>query len=126
MKELNQKDILFTEICEYLASLIDHDQPTNVYLCGSKAANGLLYKDNKLWFANDLHWDVIWKVYDQPAVSHAVVKKTILLIQQHYFWLRIKQDVDQYIWNCNVCRQAKAPHNWYNKTLELLPLPQQP
>ena len=97
MKELNQKDVLFTEIREYLTSLMDHNQPTNICLCSSKAANSLLYKDNKLWIANDLHLDVIQKIHDQPAVGHAGIQKTIFLIQQHYFWPKMKQDVNQYI-----------------------------
>ena len=59
VKELNRNDVLFTEICEYLANPTDHNRPTDVYLHGSRAANGLLYKDNKLWVANDLRLDVI-------------------------------------------------------------------
>lgn len=47
MKESNQNNMLFTEIHEYLANFVDHDQPTNVYLYSSRAVNGLLYKDSK-------------------------------------------------------------------------------
>ena len=88
--------MLLKKIRKYLADPEGHDRP-DVYLRGSRAANGLLYKDNKLGVANDLHLDVIQEVHDQPAVSHAGVQKTILLIQQHYFWPRMKQDIDQYI-----------------------------
>ena len=108
VKKLNRNDVLFSEICEYLANPADHNRPTDIYLRGSKAANGLLYKDNKLWVANDLRLDVIREVHDQPAVGHAGVRKTILLIQQHFFWPRMKRDIDQYIRNCHVCRRAKA------------------
>ena len=48
VKESNRNDVLFTKIREYLANPADHDQPTDVYLRGSRAVNSLLYKDNKL------------------------------------------------------------------------------
>ena len=110
VKESNRNDSLFTEICEYLANPMEHDRPT-VYLRGSQAENELLYKDNKLWVAKDLRLDVIREVHDQPAVRHAGVRRTMLLIQQHFFWPRMKRDVDRYIRNCHVCRQAKAPRD---------------
>ena len=111
VKESNQNNSLFTKICEYLANPMDHDRLTDVYLRGSRAANGLLYKDNKLWVTDDLRLDVIREVHDQPAVGHAGIRKTILLIQQHYFWPKMKQDVNRYIQNCHVCRRAKAPRD---------------
>ena len=86
----------------------------------------MLYKDSKLWVANDLRLDVIREVHDQPAVGHAGVQKTIFFIQQHYFWSRMKRDIDRYIRNCHVCRQAKAPQDQYNGKLNPLPVPQRP
>ena len=94
VKEANQKDALFTEVREYLANPVDQDRLI-VYLRGSRVANGLLYKDNKLWVNDDLRLDVIWEVHDQPAVKHVGVQRTILLIQQHYFWPKMKQDVNR-------------------------------
>ena len=82
VKEANQNDVLFTEVREYLANPTDHDRPT-VYLWGSRAENRLLYKDNKLWVFENLRLDVIREVYDQPAMGHAGVRRTILLIQQY-------------------------------------------
>ena len=125
VKKSNRADVLFTKICEYLADPETHDRP-NVYLRGRQAENGLLYKDNKLWVAESLRLDVIQEVHDQPAVGHAGVRKTMLLIQQHYFWPRMKQEVDQYIQNCHVCRKAKAPRDQYNGTLKPLPVPERP
>ena len=58
VKESNRTNALFTEVREYLANPVDHDRPT-VYLRGSRAANGLLYKDSKLWVAEGLRLDVI-------------------------------------------------------------------
>ena len=72
VKQSNQGDVLFQDICKYLADLEGHDRPA-VYLCGSRAENGLLYKDNKLWVTDNLRLDVIREVYDQPAVGHAGV-----------------------------------------------------
>ena len=96
VKKSNRADVLFTEIREYLADPKTHDRPA-VYLRGSIATNGLLYKENKLWVADDLRLDVIREIHDQPAVGHTGVKKTMLTIQQHYFWPKMKKDVDRYI-----------------------------
>ena len=84
VKRANQTDVLFLEIRKYLSNPEDHDRFA-VYLWGSQAENGLLYKDNKLWVAKDLRLDVIQEVHNQPAVGHAGVRRTILLIQQHFF-----------------------------------------
>ena len=58
VKESNQNNLFFIKIREYLANLVDQNKPT-VYLCGNRAINSLLYKDNKLWVANDLRLDVM-------------------------------------------------------------------
>ena len=117
--------MLFKEVCEYLANPKSHDRPA-VYFCGSRAENGLLYKDSKLWVTKDLRLDVIQEVHNQPTVGHTGVRRTILTIQQHYFWPRMKRDIDQYIRNCHVCRQAKAPQDQYNGRLNPLPVPERP
>ena len=113
------------EVCQYLINSEDHDR-LNVYLRSSRISNDLLYKKNKLWVAKDLHLDVIWKVHDQSAARHTEIKKTILTIQQHYFWLKMKKDVDIYIRNCYICQQLKTPRDRYNRTLKPLSMPKRP
>ena len=58
------------EFHQYLANLVGHDK-LNVYLRGNRVENGLLYKDNKLWIADNIRLDVIQEVHDQPAMGHA-------------------------------------------------------
>lgn len=72
VKEANWRDALFTKVHEYLANLVEHNQPI-VYLWESQVENSLLYKNNKLWVSKNLRLDMIQKVYDQPAVGHAGV-----------------------------------------------------
>ena len=125
VKQSNQANALFAKVREYLANPKAHDRP-DVYLQGSRVENGLLFKENKLWVADDLRLDVIREVHDQPAVRYVGTRKTILLIQQHYFWPKMKKDVDRYIRNCHICRRAKAPRDRYNGTLKPLPPPERP
>lgn len=80
VKKTNQKDALFMKVCKYLANFIEYNQSI-IYLCGSWAENGLLYKNNKLWVNNNLRLGVIQEVHGQPAMGHAGVRKTVLLIQ---------------------------------------------
>ena len=124
MKDSNRKNALFTKIREYLANSVSQNR-SGIYLCGCKVNNSLLYKQNKLWVDKDLHLDVIQKIHDQSAVRHAGTRKTILLIQQYYFWPKMKKDVEQYIRNCHICKRSKAPQNCYNGTLKPLPVPKQ-
>ena len=125
VRESNRTNVLFSEVREYLAHAEGHDRPA-AYLRGSRAENGLLFKDSKLWVAEDLRLDLIREVHDQPAVGHTGVRRTILLIQQHYFWPKMKQNVNRYIRNCHVCRRAKALRDRYNGRLNPLPVPQRP
>ena len=125
VKESNQSNMSFLEVREYLANPEGHDRPV-VYLRGNRAENGLLYKNSKLWVTEDLRLDVIQEVHNQPAVGHTGVSGTILAIQQHYFWPKMKKDIDQYIRNCHVCRRAKALQDRYNGTLKPLPVPERP
>ena len=125
VKKLNQINALFTEVYQYLTNPEDYNR-SNVYLRSSRVSNGLLYKNNKLWVDNDLRLDVIREVHNQPAVRHAETRKTILLIQQYYFWPKIKKDINQYIQNCHICRRAKALRDCYNGTLKPLPVPERP
>ena len=125
VKETNRNDAIFTKVREYLANPETYNRP-NVYLWGTRAKDKLLYRDSKLWVTKGLRLDMIQEIHDQPAIGHTGVRKTIQLLQQHFFWPKMKKNVDQYIQNCHMCKQAKAPRDRYNGTLNPLPVPQRP
>ena len=61
--------------------------------------------------------------HDYPSGGHWGQDKTLDLIQRHFTWIRIAEDVRAYVTTCPVC-QGKAIHRHkpYGK-LEPLPVP---
>ena len=117
IKEANRADKLCIQICEYLEAPSKQARPTT-HLNGCRVSNSLLIKGNCLWVAKGedelLRLKVIKEVHDQPAVGHPGVEKTLDMIWRHYYWLRMRGKVEQYLRNCYVCKQAKASRDAYN------------
>ena len=44
-----------------------------------------------------LQLKVIKEVYDQPAVGYLDTEKTLNILRQHYYWLGMRAEVEQYI-----------------------------
>ena len=78
---------------------------------------------DRLWVPDNLQLTVIRNVYDQIATGHPGYQKTINFIAQNYYWPGLKKMVWRYIQNCHTFRCVKAPRNWYNGLLKLLPIP---
>ena len=125
VKKSNKRNALITKVSKYLANTVGWDR-FNVYFCGNEVRNDLLYKISKLWVDKNSRLEIIQEVHDQLAVRHVRTRKTILIIQQHYFWPKMKKDVKQYIRNWHVWKRSKASRNCYNGTLKPLPMPEWP
>ena len=64
--------------------------------------------------------------HNDPLAGHFRAKRTTTLIQRKYYWLRLTQDVKQYVRTCTTCPPIKAArHKPYSK-LQLLPVPKGP
>ena len=73
-----------------------------------------------------MRMNVIKKVHDQPEVGHPGIKQTLNMICYHYYWPSMRKEVEQYLRNCHVCKQAKASWDAYNGLFQPLPVPEKP
>ena len=124
--EFNWVNKLCSEIRSYLANPKRLDKP-DAYLKGLRVENGLLMKGNQLWVANEsqLQLEIIKKSHNQLAVGHSGMEKTLKMARRHYYWLGMKEMIQQFINNYHVCKQAKAAWNIYHSLLQPVPVPEQ-
>ena len=85
-------------------------------------------KGNQLWVPDNegLQLGVIKKIHNQPAVGHPDKKQTSNMIQRHYYWPHMRKTIEQYVWNCHVCRRAKTARDVYNGLLQPLLVSKKP
>ena len=60
---------------------------------------------------------LIQKIHDQSASDHFGVHRIIDLLWRYYYWLYMRQVVEQYIRNCYSCHRLKIFWNKYNDLL---------
>jgi hypothetical protein len=72
----------------------------------------IVFKSNRL--------SLMQKMHDQFAANHSKINKTIKLLKRNHYWLRMIQNVKQYVCNWNICRRIKATKNKYNELLNSL------
>ena len=86
----------------------------------------LLWKD-WLFISNNDPELQIWlldKVYSQVSTAYLEQTKTQQLIKNCYYWPTWRKDVEQYVWNCAKCQQAKNPWDKTTGLLKPLPIPE--
>lgn len=111
---------------EYL-SLISKLENKLKYLPDIKIEGGFVYKrlehatgdevqeqmSWKLWVPSSLTKDLIVRAHDHPLSAHGGVEKTLKRLKTFFFWPKMSKQVSEYVLNCDICKQIKAP----NKTL---------
>lgn len=121
--QANQKENLYASIHAYLEDAGAHAKPEGVKLKDCMVSkDDLLMRENQLWVSDneDLRLKIIKEIYDQPAVGHSGVEKTLNMTRRHYYWPRMQQIIEQYIQNCHMCRKIKAARDTYNRLLQPL------
>ena len=118
----NQKDNLYINIRAHLEDLITHAKPKGIKLKGCKVSKSLLMKENQLCVPDHkgLRLEILKKIHNQLAIGHSGVERTLNMIRRHYYWLCIRQTIEQYVWNCHIYRKAKVVCNTYNGLLQPL------
>src|SRR5438128_7671754 len=83
--------------------------------------DGLLYRANKLCVpASSVRLLLLQEAHGGGLMGHFGVKKTEDMLAAHFFWPRMRRDVERYVSRCTTCNKAKSqlnPHGLY------LPLP---
>jgi hypothetical protein len=83
--------------------------------------DGLLHHANKLCVsASSIHLLFLQEVHGGGLMGHFGVKKTEDVLATHFFWPKVRHDVERYVSRCTTCNKAKSrlnPHVLY------IPLP---
>jgi hypothetical protein len=83
--------------------------------------DGLLYHANKLCVpASSVHLLFLQEAHEGGLMGHFGVKKIEDVLATHFFWLKMRHDVERYVSQCTTCNKAKSrlyPHGLY------MPLP---
>ena len=71
--------------------------------------DGFLFLENKLCIPNCSIRDLLVREsHGARLMGHFVVAKTLGVLQEHFYWLRMKRDVEKICGRCITCRQAKS------------------
>jgi hypothetical protein len=70
--------------------------------------DGLLCRLGHLFIPSSGREKLIWEAHYSRVVGHFGVKKTVAMLQKHFYWLKLRQDVDKYIKACTACAIAKS------------------
>jgi hypothetical protein len=50
---------------------------------------------------------LIWEAHYSQVEGHFGVKKTVAMLQKHFYWPKLRQEVSKYIRSCTACAIAK-------------------
>uniref|UniRef100_A0A2N9H1I7 RNA-directed DNA polymerase n=1 Tax=Fagus sylvatica TaxID=28930 RepID=A0A2N9H1I7_FAGSY len=130
MSTLNAKLLGF----EYVKELyVNDDDFASVFAACEKAAfgkfyrlDGYLFRENRLCVPNSSMRELLVReAHGGGLMGHFGVRKTLDVLHEHFFWPKMKRDVERVCSRCVTCRQAKSrvlPHGLYTP----LPVPSAP
>jgi hypothetical protein len=79
--------------------------------------DGLLYHANKLCVsASSVRLLFLQEAHGGDLMGHFRVKKTEGVLAAHFFWSKMRRDVERYMSRCTTCNKAKSrlnPHDLY-------------
>src|SRR5437016_11009427 len=79
--------------------------------------DGLLYRANKLCvLASSVRLLLLQEAHGGGLMGHFGVKKMEDVLATHFFWPRMRRDIERYVSRCNTCNKAKSrlnPHGLY-------------
>ncbi|RVW19408.1 Transposon Ty3-G Gag-Pol polyprotein [Vitis vinifera] len=114
---------------EYVKELYANDDDfASVYGACEKTAfgkfyrlDGYLFKENRLCVPNSSMRELLVReAHGGGLMGHFGVRKTLDVLHEHFFWPKMKRDVERACARCIACRQAKSrvlPHGLYTPLL---------
>jgi hypothetical protein len=119
---------------EYVKELyVNDDDFASVFAACEKVAfgmfyrlDGYLFRENRLCVPNSSMRELLVReAHGGGLMGHFGVRKTLDVLHEHFFWPKMKRDVERVCSRCVTCRQAKSrvlPHGLYTP----LPVPSAP
>ena len=69
--------------------------------------DGYLFKENKLCTHSSMRELLVHEAHSEGLVGHFGVKKTLDILHQHFFWPKMRRDVERICSRCIACRKYK-------------------
>jgi hypothetical protein len=79
----------------------------NTFFANFHLQDGLLCHMGHLYVPSSKHAKLIWEYHDSQVAGHFGVEKELAVLQKHFYWSKLRQDVDKYIRSCITCAIAK-------------------
>lgn len=127
---LSTKFLGFEHLKELYA--FDNDFAELIAACASKpyenyfVQDGFLFKGNRLCIPKGSFRTLLVKeVHEGGLMGHFGIAKTMEMLKEHFFWPKLRRDVESFCNSCVVCVKAKStkkPHGLYMP----LPVPEYP
>ena len=79
--------------------------------------DGFLFRANKLCIPDcSVHLLLLQEAHAGGLMGHFGANKTESVLVDHFFWLRMRRDMERYVMRCEICHKAKSrlnPHGLY-------------
>lgn len=105
---------------------------TKLSITGTNDKGYLLVDDiikykNRTWLGNnkEAHKAILLALHSSGLGGHSGIAATYHKVKSMFAWPNMKQDIKQFISNCQVCSQAKPEHCKLSGLLQPLPVPKQ-
>lgn len=63
----------------------------------------------ELWVPEGLRQHVMEEAHNPPSTAHGGADKTLDLIRRHFFWPGMVKDIREFVADCSLCKETKAP-----------------
>jgi hypothetical protein len=110
----------------------DPDFATTYQMLGANAVvinfdlqDGLLCRLGHSCVPSSERANLIWESHYSRVEGHFVVEKIVVMMQKHFYWPKLRQDVSKYIRSCiafSIAKLTTKKHGMYNP----LPTPERP
>jgi hypothetical protein len=110
--QLYQQDLNFTTTDQLLG--------TDATLMNFHIQDGLLWHLGNICVPTSKCSNLIWESHYNRMARHFGMEKTMLVLQKHFYWPKLRQDVNKYIRYCTACSISKPT---FKKKCLYTPLP---
>ncbi|XP_031126079.1 uncharacterized protein LOC116028495 [Ipomoea triloba] len=109
--KLNKRHAKWLEFIEAFPYKIAYKKGTEnkVVDALSRRYNGFLFKENRVCIPNcSLRVSLISESHGGGLMGHFGISKTYDALHKHFYWPRMKKDVETFVNNCTTCHHAKS------------------
>ncbi|XP_048552596.1 uncharacterized protein LOC125532671 [Triticum urartu] len=118
-QKLNRRCAKWSEFVESFPYIVKYKKGKDNVVADalSRRHDGFLFRANKLCIPNcSIRLLLLQEAHAGGLMGHFGAKKTESVLIDHFFWPRMRRDVEHYILRCEICRKAKSrlnPHGLY-------------